>query len=538
MSRIEVTAESTVWQAEAADPAGHGCEPRVTRLASGAIVLSHRVGTTREGGDGRPRLVRSDDDGATWRVLASPFTHALPAGWDLRGCALAELADGGLLAVVVAIDKTSGKPPYNPVTEGLVPVRNLVARSDDGGATWSEPWDLADGRYVQHASQGLLALPDGGVLCTFETFKTYDDPGVWRYTGGVLRSDDGGRTWGPPVISAASDPDGDPHDTMWWDPRIARLASGELVQCYYAFRHATRTEGPVHIAWSPDDGATWSAPASTGLPGQATYPLPLPDGRLLVFQQRRADTQAMVAVVSDDGGRTFDRESERIVYEHVAEIGAGRRRLAERLRLPDVDGPVHLRPPVRRRHRPERGAGLLVRGRPDSNEHPECPAAHRPGRRQPRQAMGRSAMKGFEVLIGTWHGEGELPMEPPLEMSVEATIRRLGEFIVFSSAGEPAELPDSISIIGGAPDGEPQPMHYFDSRGVKRLFMTTLDGSTWTIWRAPGEDWNGPDGPGFNQRFIGEISADGNTIAGRWERGLGDAGDAWEIDFPMTYVRT
>ena len=147
-------------------------------------------------------------------------------------------------------------------------------------------------------------------------------------------------------------------------------------------------------------------------------------------------------------------------------------------------------------------------------------------------------MTGFEVLIGTWHGEGELPMEPPLEMSVEATIRRLGEFIVFSSMGEPAELPDSISIIGGAPDGEPQPMHYFDSRGVKRLFMTTVAGSTWTIWRAPGEDWNGPDGPGFDQRFIGEISADGNTIAGRWERGLGDAGDAWEIDFPMTYVRT
>ena len=82
-------------------------------------------------------------------------------------------------------------------------------------------------------------------------------------------------------------------------------------------------------------------------------------------------------------------------------------------------------------------------------------------------------------------------------------------------------MPDTIAIIGGAPDGEPQPMHYFDSRGVKRLFMTALDGSTWKIWRAPGEDWNGPDGPGFNQRFIGEISADGTTIDGRWERGLG-----------------
>jgi len=59
----------------------------------------------------------------------------------------------------------------------------------------------------------------------------------------------------------------------------------------------------------------------------------------------------------------------------------------------------------------------------------------------------------------------------------------------------------------------------------------------WRIWRAPGEDWNGPDGPGFNQRFIGEISADGTTIVGRWERGMGDAGDAWEIDFPITYAR-
>ena len=146
-------------------------------------------------------------------------------------------------------------------------------------------------------------------------------------------------------------------------------------------------------------------------------------------------------------------------------------------------------------------------------------------------------MKGFEVLIGEWHGEGELPIEPPLKMSVEASIRALGEFMVFSSVGEPADLPDSISIIGGALDGDPQPMHYFDSRGVHRLFMTTLEGSTWTIRRAPGEDWNGPDGPGFDQRFIGEISADGDTITGRWERGLGDTGEAWEMDFPMTYVR-
>jgi len=146
-------------------------------------------------------------------------------------------------------------------------------------------------------------------------------------------------------------------------------------------------------------------------------------------------------------------------------------------------------------------------------------------------------VKQFEPLIGEWHGEGEIPIEPPMKVTVEAKISRLGKFILFSTVGKPAEVPDSVSIIGGAPEGEPQPMHYFDSRGVKRLFVMAVKDSTVKIWRAPGEDWNGPDGPGFNQRFIGEISADGTTIRGRWERGMGDAGDKWEIDFPIDYVR-
>jgi hypothetical protein len=146
-------------------------------------------------------------------------------------------------------------------------------------------------------------------------------------------------------------------------------------------------------------------------------------------------------------------------------------------------------------------------------------------------------MKEFEPLIGAWRGEGEVPIDPPMKIKVEATVERLGSFLVFRSTSGLGEVPDNISIIGGAPDGDPQPMHYFDERGEERLYLTTLEGSTWTIWRAPGDDWNGPHGPGFDQRFIGEISADGQTIKGRWERGVGDAGDEWESDFPIDYHR-
>jgi hypothetical protein len=146
-------------------------------------------------------------------------------------------------------------------------------------------------------------------------------------------------------------------------------------------------------------------------------------------------------------------------------------------------------------------------------------------------------MHDFEPLIGEWHGEGEIPIEPPMTISVDATVERMGEFVVFRSKGHPADVPDNVSIIGGAPDGEPQPMHYFDARGIERLYMTVLEGTTWKIWWAPGEDWSGPNGPGFNQRFIGEISADGKTIEGRWERGMGDAGNEWETDFPINSFR-
>lgn len=321
--RIRLDETTTVWRAADDDPVGHGCEPRIARGADGAIVLAHRVGTRRESADGRPHLLRSTDDGATWTDLGRPFDAMAGDGWDLRGAALAELPDGDLLTVIVGLDKSIDRPTYHPETEGLIPVANPVARSSDGGRTWRRLPDLTGGPVPQTASQGLLVLPDGDVLCTFETFKTYDDPGTWRYQGGLLRSHDGGETWGECVISAASDPEGDPHDTMWWDPRIARLPSGELVQFTYAFQHRTGTEGPVHVIRSADDGRTWTAPASTGLAGQATYPVALDDGRLVILQQRRGDEQTVVALVSDDGGRTFDPASETVVYRHETPSAPG-----------------------------------------------------------------------------------------------------------------------------------------------------------------------------------------------------------------------
>ena len=309
-----------VWEAPASEPAGHLCEPRIVRLRSGVILVSHRQGVRRESNDGRPRLHRSSDSGRTWVDLGRPFDSFAEPGFDLRAAALTQLRGGDVLTAVIGLDKRLDRPVYNPEGEGLVPLINAFARSADAGASWSEPWRLSGQPIPQTAGQGLWTLPDGEVLFTFETFKEYDEVGPWRYRGGLLRSSDDGRTWGSQVISAASDFEGDPHDTMWWDPRIARLEDGTLVQFYYAFRHRTGGEGPVHAGWSTDDGWTWTPPTPTSLHRQATYPIALPEGsgqRLVAFRQDRTGAGTMLLAYSEDGGRTFGRDGETVIHEHA-----------------------------------------------------------------------------------------------------------------------------------------------------------------------------------------------------------------------------
>ena len=143
-------------------------------------------------------------------------------------------------------------------------------------------------------------------------------------------------------------------------------------------------------------------------------------------------------------------------------------------------------------------------------------------------------MDEFDALIGTWKAEGELPGDEPIAVGGTTAIERLGELIVVRASVTPAEFPDSVSVIGAGEEGEPAWMHYFDERGVHRELRTTLADGKWTMWRAD-ETWR--ESPGFNQRYIGEISPDGNAIDSAWERGLGDAGDEWTIDFSLDYTR-
>jgi len=90
------------------------------------------------------------------------------------------------------------------------------------------------------------------------------------------------------------------------------------------------------------------------------------------------------------------------------------------------------------------------------------------------------------------------------------------------------DAPDGIAIIEFVPEQATYLQHYYDSRGVARVYEMMFANSVWTLLRVATE-------PDFSQRFTGTFSEDGNTIVGRWERS--NDGLSWTPDFDLTYRR-
>jgi hypothetical protein len=135
----------------------------------------------------------------------------------------------------------------------------------------------------------------------------------------------------------------------------------------------------------------------------------------------------------------------------------------------------------------------------------------------------------LEPLVGDWTiavDMGELPPgSGPARMSFSWLTGQ--RFLIQRWEVPILEAPDGIAIIGADPDHERGYLqHYFDSRGVERLYRMTFEDGTWRLWR---------DGPDFAQRYAGTVSDDGRTIDGAWE--INEDGETWRRDFGIVYTR-
>ena len=105
-----------------------------------------------------------------------------------------------------------------------------------------------------------------------------------------------------------------------------------------------------------------------------------------------------------------------------------------------------------------------------------------------------------------------------------------GKFLL-QRAEAPHPFPDLFAVIGTDPETGAYTQHYFDSRGVVRVYEMELTEDTWTLLRTK-PDFT-PLTP-FPQRYVGNFEDGGKRISGRWEKA--PEGD-WELDFELSYVR-
>ena len=78
-----------------------------------------------------------------------------------------------------------------------------------------------------------------------------------------------------------------------------------------------------HIAWGSPDGATWSIPVPTGLPGQHCQPIAVGGERLVAVYVHRQDPPSLRAALSEDFGQTWRRDDELIFYDSRAGTESG-----------------------------------------------------------------------------------------------------------------------------------------------------------------------------------------------------------------------
>ena len=304
---------------------GQGYFPVICALDEDECVAALRGGAAHIGIEGRLDLVRSTDRGATWD---SPVTIA-DSERDDRNPALGLAADGGL---VLAYHWQGSYDSEGKWLGDSQRVDTRVVYSGDRGHTWTDDALLdfqalngespfgkirsvssgpaADGAEMYMPIYGGQPLPGArtSVSVGSATCPTY-----------LLRSRDGGRSWGDPILVAVGLNEAD----------VLFLPDGD-----WLFAARSEDEAAIYTCRSSDRGETWAdlqrVTEAREHPPDLTL---LADGHILLNFGRRHPPFGVEGVLSSDGGRTWNPRRCRfsaelpgtdIGYASTARMGGGR----------------------------------------------------------------------------------------------------------------------------------------------------------------------------------------------------------------------
>jgi len=136
-------------------------------------------------------------------------------------------------------------------------------------------------------------------------------------------------------------------------------------------------------------------------------------------------------------------------------------------------------------------------------------------------------MQDLAPLVGEWRTEVRMPGHDEVVCG-RTTFEWLdgGAYLIQRAEMDDPVFPRGVVVIGPAVGGGRIVQHYFDSRGVARVYDISLEDGVLRLSR---------DDDDFAQRYEGRLSADGATIEGAWE--ICEDGSTWEHDFDLHYAK-
>lgn len=262
---------------------GGGYFPVLVTLDDGSLGAVVRGGAPHIGRAGRLDWIRSTDGGQTW----SPPRVIVDSEWDDRNPAVGVMPDG---TIVCAYGEAQSYNEAGEFSREAGPYVPKFCLSHDRGESWSAAAEIAPGVLTNGSPYGrIIVLPDGTALMPY--YGWADDDGLNHGRAGYLvRSTDGGRTWGDVSLVLEG----------FNEFSLERAADGRLVAALRDWA------GAVAISESSDAGRTWSPPVTITAPGLHPADLIRLDGdTLLLVHGCRLEPKGVIARLSDDGGRTW-----------------------------------------------------------------------------------------------------------------------------------------------------------------------------------------------------------------------------------------
>lgn len=292
----------------------------INQLRDGTILVSGRWGSARDSVDGHAFIYATSDTGLTWCLRYDGFGKG---NWDgrlgeFRGLVSTEIAPGQLTATALWVDRSNLELPFiNPKTQGLLPMRIMHLESEDAGYSWSSPRPMETTPHsaTSPCSFNIIKLRNGVLGQPYEQWKEYTDPAPGKPVARLRFSKDAGRTW-PDFVNVAKHPD---NTYAYWDQRLAvHPNDGNIVAMFWTHDFNKGVDIDIHIAYGTPDGRSWTEPQGTGLNGQHCQPLWLDGDRLLAVYPCRKNPSGIVLSISEDFGKTWDRQRDLLVYDSTA----------------------------------------------------------------------------------------------------------------------------------------------------------------------------------------------------------------------------